>query len=317
VNRRSFLGAAVSGLGVAGNNKAADRIPIIDTHIHLFDTNRPQGVPWPEKSSAVLYRPALPERYRKIAVPLRVVGAIEIEASPWLEDNQWVLDIAAKDPIVVGTVGNIELGKPDFAKHLERFHRNPLFRGIRSGNLWGRKVGPIDSGDPAVRDLKLLSSAGLTLDVANPDPELVAAVVRITDAVPDLRVIVDHLPQLQVPNAAEAAQVYRRHLRELGRRPQVFVKLSQIFRHVGGQVPRDLRVYWANLDEIFSTFGEDRVLYGSDWPNCDLWREYPDVLALVQEYFAAKSRAANEKYFWKNSVRAYRWTKRDSSQPTA
>ena len=41
-------------------------IPIIDTHIHLFDTARPEGVPWPSKENSVLYKPALPDRYRQI-----------------------------------------------------------------------------------------------------------------------------------------------------------------------------------------------------------------------------------------------------------
>jgi len=88
-------------------------------------------VPWPAKTDTVLYKPALPERYSKIAAPLGIKGAIEVEASPRLEDNQWVLDLAAWNPIIVGTVGNLEPGTPDFRKHLDRFHRNPLFRGIR------------------------------------------------------------------------------------------------------------------------------------------------------------------------------------------
>jgi L-fuconolactonase len=112
--------------------------PIIDTHIHLFDTARPEGVPWPEKTNSVLYKPALPARYRSIATPLGITGAVVVEAGPWLEDNQWLLDIAAKDPIILGVVGNLEPGKPEFAKQLERFHRNPLFRGIRYGNFCGR-----------------------------------------------------------------------------------------------------------------------------------------------------------------------------------
>ena len=80
----------------------------------------------------------MPDRYRSIAVPLGITGAIKVEASPWLEDNQWVLDVAAKDKIIVGVVGNLEPGKPEFAKNLERFHKNQLFLGIRYGNLWDR-----------------------------------------------------------------------------------------------------------------------------------------------------------------------------------
>ena len=44
------------------------------------------------------------------------------------------------DTIVVGVVGNLEPGKPDFAEMLGRYHKNPLFRGIRYGNLWGRDL---------------------------------------------------------------------------------------------------------------------------------------------------------------------------------
>src|SRR5262245_12605261 len=115
MNRRTFISAA-TGAAFTGVYAGAAQIPIIDCHIHLFDTTRPQGVPWPDKKDTVLYQPALPDRYRKIAVPLGITGAIEVEASPWLEDNQWVLDVAAKDSLIVGTVGNLEPGKPDFAK---------------------------------------------------------------------------------------------------------------------------------------------------------------------------------------------------------
>jgi L-fuconolactonase len=272
--------------------------PIIDTHIHLFDTARPEGVPWPEKTNSVLYKPALPARYRSIATPLGITGAVVVEAGPWLEDNQWLLDIAAKDPIILGVVGNLEPGKPEFAKQLERFHRNPLFRGIRYGNLWDRSLAAEIGKPQFVSDLKLLSKAGLSLDSANPNPELLTALLRVTDRVPDLRVIIDHLPQMK-------EKAHGNDVQELGKRPQVYVKLSEVFRRVDGKIPLDLGVYRGTLDELYSTFGEDRVLYGSDWPNSDNWRPYADVLHLVQEYFGGKSKAAAEKYFWKNATVAY------------
>ena len=290
-------------------------MPIIDTHIHLFDPTRPQGVPWPEKNDTVLYKPALPDRYRKIAAPLGITGAIEIEASPWLEDNQWVLDIAARDPIVVGTVGDIEPGKSGFGRNLDRFHRNPLFRGIRYGNLWGRDLATELSKPDFVTDLKLLADAGLVLDTANQTPALIAAAVRVTDLVPKLRVVIDHLPQLDPPSEPKALRAYQADLRELGKRPQVYVKISQVLRRVDGRVPTDLNFYRSRLEHLSAIFGEDRLLYGSDWPNSDQWGTYSQVLSVVREYFMAKGKTAAEKYFWKNSAAAYRWVKRDPSQP--
>jgi len=314
VNRRTFLGLA-AGFALGNTRARAASIPIIDTHIHLFDPTRPQGVPWPNKNNTVLYQPALPERYRKIAAPLGITGAIEVECSTWLEDNQWVLDVAAKDTILVGTVGDLEPGQPELRRQLERFHKNPLFRGIRYGNLWGRNLGAELSRPEFISDLKALAEAGLELDTANPNPALIAAVVRLTDQVPDLRVVIDHLPQLNPPADAAARDAYQADLRELGKRLQVYVKVSEVLRRVDGRVPDDLNFYRPRLDEIWDVFGQDRLLYASDWPNSDQWAPYPQVLSIVREYFTAKGPAVAEKFFWKNSVAAYRWVKREAGQP--
>ncbi|HWB96504.1 MAG TPA: amidohydrolase family protein [Bryobacteraceae bacterium] len=318
MNRRTFLSASLSGtaLGIAAHGAPPSPIPIIDTHIHLFDPRRPQGGPWPDKTNAILYKPALPDRYRKLAVPLGIKGAIEVECSPWADDNQWVLDVEAKDTIMVGTIGDLEPGKPEFSKQLERYHRNPLFLGIRYGNLWGRDLSTELHKPEFVAGLKELAKAGLTLDSANPNPALIAALVRVTDLVPDLRIVIDHLPQLTPPAEAAARKAYLADLHKLGQRPQVYVKISEVLRRVDGKVPTNVSFYRERLDHLFGVFGENRVLYGSDWPNSDQWAEYPQVLSVVREYFLGKGRATAEKYFWKNSIAAYRWVKRDPGQPS-
>ena len=319
MNRRKFLtlaaaasAGAVLPLPGSAQNSA---IPIIDTHIHLFDTARPQGVPWPTKKDSIIYRPALPERYRKIAVPLGVVGAIVVEASPLPEDNQWVLDLASKNKIILGTVGNLEPGKANFSQQLERLRRNPLFRGIRYGNLWGRDISRELLNPAFVSDLRAVAEAGLVLDTANPNPALIAAVVRVTDLVPNLRVIVDHLPQITPPEAPAARKDYEAALQKLGDRPQVYVKISQVLRRIDGNIPQEPGFYRPGLDELFGIFGEDRLLYGSDWPNSDRMLPYDAGLSLVSEYFGTKGRSVAEKYFWKNSIAAYQWVKRQPSQP--
>ncbi len=280
LDRRTFL----LGTALAGQ---APPVPIIDAHIHLFDPTRPQGVPWPPKDDAVLYKPALPDRYRKIAARLGVVGAIEVECSAWVEDNQWVLDVAAKDSIIVGTVGNLEPGKPEFRSQLERFHKNPLFRGIRYGNLWGRDLGAEIAKPEFVAGLKALADAGLVLDTANPDAALLQAVIRLTDKVPGLRVVIDHLPQLNpLPD-----------LTELGKRPQVYVKISEVLRRENGRVPANLDFYRQTLDQLWGIFGEDRLLYGSDWPNSDQWAPFEVELNVVRRIFPQQGAGGGGKIF--------------------
>ena len=274
-------------------------------------------MPWPEKNNAVLYKPALPDRYRKIAAPLGIKAAIEVEASPWLEDNQWVLDIAAKDPMIVGLVGDLEPDKPDFRQHLDRFHKNPLFLGIRYGNLWDRDLGKVLAKPEFVSAMKLLADAGLEMDSANPTPTLVADILRLSDRVPNLRIVIDHLCQMAPITDPAVKKTHQANLRELAKRPQVYVKISEVLRRVDGKVPMELNFYRPVLDELWDLFGQDRLVYGSDWPNSDIWASYPQTLPLIKEYFAGKGPGVPEKVFWKNSMAAYRWVPRDSSQKRA
>ena len=126
--RRRFLQAA--GLLALPALPAAPS-PVIDTHVHFYDPTRPRGVPWPPQTDKLLYKPVLPAAFAALVRPLGVTGAIVIEASPWPEDNQWLLDLAPANPIIAGIIGHLEPGAAAFAADLARYSRNPLFRGIR------------------------------------------------------------------------------------------------------------------------------------------------------------------------------------------
>lgn len=310
MQRRDFLAAAAAAPAAI----AANPIPIIDTHIHLFDPRRPQGVPWPPKDS-VMYKPTLPDRFRALTKSLGVVGAIEVECSPWLEDNQWVLDVAEKDKIIVGMIGDLEPGKPDFPKQLERFGKNPLFRGIRYGYLWDRNLRTELAKPAFIEDLKRLSRGGYTLDSANPTVNLLEDLVQIGDKVPDLKIVIDHLPKIVIPGDPKGRAAYNAAIRTLSSRPNVYVKISAVLSQTDGKVSYELAPYKPKLDALYGAFGPDRVLYGSDWPNSEPLGNYAQVLAVVREYFEGKGPAVAEKYFWKNSMAAYKWVHREKAQP--
>ena len=84
---------------------------------------------------------------------------------------------------------------------------------------------------------------------------------------------------------------------------------------MNGQVSTDLGAYRARLDRLLEVFGEDRILFGSDWPNSDGVAPVDRVFAIAKEYFLTQPRPVAEKYFWRNSVAAYKWVRRDASQP--
>jgi L-fuconolactonase len=312
LSRRGVL--AMGAAAAAVPTQAATAIPIIDTHIHLFDPNRPQGVPYAGPPNSPTHKVgAFPATYASLARPLGIVGAIEVEASPWVEDNLWVLEQAAVADIIVGKVGNLRPDSADFAELLDRFRKNPLFRGIRYGNIWGYDLVAQARTRPFLDGLRRLADADLVLDTANQNVDMLQAALRVSDAVPNLRIVIDHLPAFEPDRASMAP--YKDVLRELKARPQIFTKLSEVIHPVDGETRTDLPAHRARLDQLYETFGEDRVLFGSDWPQSDSVASVDKVLGIVKAYFATKPRTAQEKYFWRNSARAYKWVRRSPTQP--
>ena len=63
----------------------------------------------------------------------------------------------------------------------------------------------------------------------------------------------------------------------------------------------DAALYKPLLDYIFDTFGEDKLIFGSDWPNGPAVDNLPVIVQIVKDYFYAKGPTVAERYFWKNS----------------
>lgn len=330
MDRRQFIKTAAAGSAAVGTSASAATapkysVPMIDTHVHIYDPTRPQGVPWPgPEQAASIYRRFLPGDYRKIAAPFGVVGFIETECSPWVEDNYWVMEVGAKEPIMVGEVGDLLPGHPDFGEHLARLHKNPLYVGIRLSNLWGRNVEELLKKPQVWADLKALSDAGLSLDFGG-GPKEVQQLLQITDRIPDIRIVINHLPGARIPDDPAVRATWQQQTRELAQRPHIYVKFSEIFQRVdergrrvqtGGRIPKDLAFYKPRLDEIYETFGPDRLMFASDWTNSEPMSTFGELVALDHEYFAPKGREVMEKVFWKNSLAAYRWKKRAPNQPS-
>ena len=303
INRRAFVGAGALALSAGANAFAAQRI--IDTHIHLYDPTRPQGVPWPPKDNTLLYRRTLPPEFHAATSGLGVTGAIVVESNAWLEDNQWVLDLARDNPFIVGFVGHLDPADAAFRNNLARFSSNRLFRGIR---LSGRAIGAGLSQSGFMANLKRLADQDLELDAIG-DATMFRDLVILADREPRLRIVINHLPfdPLKDSGARDSAESA---FRELGRRPQVYAKVSGVLRSVADRTPSELSFYKESIDRLWDKFGRDRLIYGSNWPVSNRFAAYPVVLQVVRDYFAAKGPEASERYFWRNSQAAYKWVER-------
>lgn len=312
IPRRTFLGTSLSVVAAASLNgaeansvKQPEDLEIIDCHTHFYDPARPQGVPWPSPGSS-LYRTVLPQHLRKLELYRRITGTVIVEASPLVEDNAWLLDLAKDDPFIVGIVGNLMPGKDEFAGHLDRFARNPLFRGIRVSS---KTVTDLLSS--SLHDLKKLIDHDLSLDV-NGGPDTPGIVAMLAEKLPSLRIVQNHIGNVRITADPPPAD-WKSGIEAAAKHANVFCKISALVEGAsrdGQKAPAEMSFYRPYIDVVWNAFGDDRVIYGSNWPVSENAADYETLQRIVMEYAAEHGDGATAKFCSKNAARAYKWVRR-------
>lgn len=308
IPRRTFLGTSLSVVAAAQSVQAhpteqPDDFEIIDCHTHFYDPARPEGVPWPSPGSS-LYRTVLPKHLRGLKQFRKVTGTVIVEASPLVEDNAWLLDLAKDDPFIVGIVGNLMPGKTEFSGHLERFARNPLFRGIRVSSKTVTDL----LNSSALNDFRKMIDLDLSLDV-NGGPDTPAIVAKLAEKLPSLRIVQNHIGNVRITADAPPAD-WKAGIEAAAKNTNVFCKISALVEGAsrdGQKAPKEMSFYKPYIDVVWNAFGDNRVIYGSNWPVSENAADYETLQRIVMEYAAERGDEATAKFCSENAARAYKW----------
>ena len=311
-NRRQLIAGSIAGAAALGmRSLLADEqvaeLDVIDCHTHFYDPSRPEGVPWPPKVSQ-LYRTVLPADLRDLVKYRKVTGTVIVEASNRVEDNAWLLELAKEDPFIVGIVGNLTPGTPDFAGHVKRFAANPLFRGIRIQVQLLKDLLQANKID----DLKLLEDHDLELDV-NGGPDTPETIARLAPLLPSLRIVLNHIGNVRVTVDSPPVE-WKTGIQAAAKHQNIYCKISALVEGAardGQEAPDDLAFYKPYIDVVWNAFGDDRVIYGSNWPVSDMAASYETLQRIVMEYAAEKGVDATRKFCSLNAKQAYKWVERE------
>ena len=157
-------------------------------------------------------------------------------------------------------------------------------------------------------DLRVLSDAGLTLDILmnGKGPETVDEVANIARQFPSLRIVVNHVLGYDI-DGEKPATPWITSVRSLATHPNVSIKISGLYQRSKVQpAPQSIEYYRDVLDVLWDAYGSDRLIYGSNWPVTKKSGDYASFVKLVSGYFAGKGQAASENFFWRNASNAYK-----------
>lgn len=281
-------------------------IPIIDTHLHLWDVDR-MDYPWLADIPA-LNRTYLPADYQAATEDLRIEAMVFVQAEAdfgqFVREAAWVAEQATIDPRIRAIVAWAPLEKGEAARaDLELLSRIPLLRGIR--RILQSETDPAFCLQPAfVRGVQLLADFGLSFDLCLKGEAQFHNALELVRLCPGVRFILDHIGKPFIQERIR--EPWASYLAELAALPDTWCKVSGLVNEADVErwEPADLRPY---LEDVFACFGFDRVMFGGDWPVCTLASTYRRWVETLWEATGDCTTLERRKLFHDNAASFYRF----------
>lgn len=156
---------------------------------------------------------------------------------------------------------------------------------------------------PAVgSNIALAGELGLAFDLEITTREIEAA-AELAERHPEVRFVVDHAAK--PPVADGWSQVWAAGLAQIAAIPNIWCKISGLITEAdwANWAPYQLAPY---ISHAVTAFGPRRVLYGSDWPVCELAASYGQVLTATRECLADLDSDDLDNVMHLNAVACYR-----------
>jgi L-fuconolactonase len=273
-------------------------VNLVDAHHHLWDPTR-RTYDWMAGLDPI-QRPYTESDLRAVSP---ASATILVQTVPTVEETQEFLVVAESSPLVAGVVGWVDLTAPDIADEIAALREAP-----GGDTLVGIRHQAQDEPDPkwllrpeVLRGIKAVAAAGLTYDILV-QPAQHDAAVALADAAPGVRLVLDHAGKPAIADGSY--EPWAAFLSALAIRPNVFCKLSGLVTEADWTkwTVEDLKPYAAH---VLTSFGPDRVMFGSDWPVCELAATYDQVHEAALALTAELSTSEQSEIFAGTATRAY------------
>lgn len=243
---------------------------MVDAHQHLLQVARHDYF-WLERGCAIDRDYGLEDLRPQLG---EVTATVLVQAAPSERETQDLLEAAAASGgLVRAVVGWVDLASPAAPDAVGALAGRPLLKGVRpmlgfmEDTLWilRREVQPA---------LAALARAGLRLDMPA-RPRHLPVLAELVQRQPELAIVIDHGAKPAIARGEFAP--WARDIALVARETGVFCKLSGLATEASPDWDDEqLRPY---VEHLLTSFGPERLMWGSDWPVVDLaggyarWRD--------------------------------------------
>lgn len=280
---------------------------IVDAHHHLWDPET-GGYPWMTGPYEALRRPYTITDLEPHLAANQVAATVVVQARADFAETADLLRAAESHPAIAGVVGWLDLtawNLPDMIALLRSMPGGDRLVGLRhdaTSELDPRWLlhGAVDA------NMACLAEHGLTYDFEITTREIDAA-AQLAARHPETRFVLDHVakPPIATGWSAEWAD----GLRRLATSPNVWCKISGLVTEANWtdwSVEHIIPV----VRHAVTVFGGHRLVFGTDWPVCELAATYEQVIAAARDCLAAAALEPDEidAVMHRNALTCYRLT---------
>jgi L-fuconolactonase len=284
----------------------------IDTHQHYW-RYAAEDFPWISDGMPALQKDCQPDDVLPDLQAAGVDAVVAVQARSCAAETGYLLDLATRNPQIVGVVGWTDLCAPDVAETLDGYAGQPLLKGFRHILQDETHLASLMRNPFFSRGVTAVQKHGLVYDVLVFDRQM-SSVVDFCARHDDHWLVLDHVGKPGIRDWTKRPEVPSRWLagmRSLAAMPHIACKLSGLVTEAdwagaNGLMPQDTEIALQCFDRALELFGPNRIFYGSDWPVCQLAASYEAVHSLAQLWAETRLNAQEQNAFWSgNAVRCY------------
>jgi L-fuconolactonase len=270
---------------------------IIDSHQHFWRLDR-GDYDWLTPALAPIYRDYLPEHLLPQIERAGVASTILVQAAATVAETRFLLELARRHDFIAGVVGWVDFEGEAAADIVAELAADPHLVGLR----------PMiqDIPDPEwMLDTSLapafeaMVDHGLVFD-ALVLPKHLSALLELAARYPDLAMVLDH--GAKPPIADGGLDTWKAGVSALARATPMVCKLSGLVTEAKSAAPAVLA---PAVDHLLETFGPKRMMWGSDWPVCELACTYDEWRATTDRLLAGLGAADRGHIFCETARTTY------------
>ncbi len=270
----------------------------IDAHNHFWNYDAVKHS-WIDSKMAAIQQSFLPEEFGKILNENGIDGCVAVQVEQNLEENNYLLALADKNPFIKAVVGWVDLTANDLDEQLQQLSHHNKLKGFR--HIAQAEANDFLATPAIINGVSKLAAHNFTYDILV-YPQQLAAATKLVKACPNQKFVLDHLAKPYIKTGE--IQQWKNDITELAKLENVSCKISGMVTEADWKNWK-AQDFYSYLDIAFEAFGTNRLLYGSDWPVCLLAADYQNVKNILETYTNTLSSTEKTKIWGQNAINFY------------